>query len=135
MSGESLRDPASAAALWAGLCLLVMLLLSALVVRQRYRHRVVIGDGGVPELVRAVRVFGNAAEYLPAGLAALALLVLAGAPAGVVHLVGGGLFFGRVAHAVGLGRTTGQSVGRATGVLLTWFAYLVAGGALLFYAL
>jgi hypothetical protein len=130
-------DPgaASAAALWTGLCLLLMLVLSGLVVRQRYAQRVEIGDGGAPELVRAVRVFGNATEYVPAALAALALLVLVGAPALVVHVVGGSLFLGRIAHAVGLGRSTGVSAGRAAGVMLTWFAYLVAAGALLFHAL
>ena len=127
--------PASAAALWAGLCLLLMLVLSLLVVRQRYRHRVVIGDGGVAELVAAVRTFGNASEYVPAGLAALALLVLVGAAAPAVHLTGAALFFGRVAHAIGLSRTTGQSAGRAAGVLSTWAAYLFAAAALLFYAL
>ena len=61
-------DPATsphAAALWVGLHIFLLLTLSALVVRQRRRHHVELGDGGVPELERAIRAFGNAAEYAP----------------------------------------------------------------------
>ena len=60
-----------AAALWAGLNLLVMLILSVLVVRQRRKHRVAAGDGGVPELLQAQRAFGNASEYIPTAVAGL----------------------------------------------------------------
>ena len=96
---------AHAAALWAGLHLILLLVLSVLVVRQRRSHRVAIGDGGVPELLRAVRAFGNATEYVPAGLAALALLALVGAPPLVVHVVGGGAVRRPLSHAVGLSRS------------------------------
>lgn len=126
---------ANAAALWAGLHLLLMLVLSVLVVRQRRRHAVALGDGAVPELAQAIRVFGNAAEYVPAGLAALALLAVVQAPPLAVHLTGGVLFVGRVAHAAGLTRSGGASLPRAAGVLLTWVAYLFASITLLVYAI
>ena len=93
-----------------------------------------LGDGGVPELSRAGRVFGNATEYVPSLLIALVLLALVGAPALLVHGIGGAFFLGRVAHAFGLSRSAGISAGRALGVLLTWGGYLAAAGALLFYA-
>ena len=67
---------AHAAALWVGLHLLLLLVLSVLVVRQRQRHRVLIGDEGVPELLRARRAFGNATEYVPAAIAGLAVLAV-----------------------------------------------------------
>lgn len=127
--------PAShAAALWAGLILLLMLVLGILVTRQRQRHNVLIGDEGVPELVRAVRAFGNAAEYAPAGIAALALLALVGANALLVHAVGALMLFGRIAHAWGLSRNAGTSIGRLSGTILTWLAFLIAGALLLFYS-
>ena len=126
---------AQAAALWAGLNLLLMLVLSTLVVRQRRRHRVIIGDDGVPELVRAQRAFGNATEYIPAGIAALAVIALAGAPAWVVHAVGLVLFLGRVIHAIGLSFSAGVSIGRTVGMLLTWVAWLAAAIILIFLAL
>ena len=102
---------AHAAALWAGLILLLMLVLAVLTTRQRQRHNVLIGDGGIDELVRAVRAFGNATEYAPAGIAALGLLALTGANALLVHGVGALLLLGRLAHAWGLSRNVGVSVG------------------------
>ena len=126
---------AHAAALWAGLNLALLLTLSVLVVRQRRQHRVALGDGGVPQLAQAIRAFGNASEYIPAALAGLAILTLAGAPPLVVHATGLLLFAGRVAHAVGLTRSSGTSIGRAGGLLLTWLGYIVAAVALLFYAI
>jgi len=126
---------AHAAALWAGLLLALLLVLSVLVVRQRQRHAVVFGDGGVDAVARAARVFGNAAEYVPAGLAALAILALAGARPLVVHGVGVLLLIGRIAHAWGLSATSAASPGRTAGMVLTWLAWLIAIAALLFYSL
>lgn len=123
-----------AAALWIGLLLLLLLILSALVVRERINHRVMIGDGEVPELQRSIRAFGNATEYAPAGMAALIALAMVQAPQLVVHLAGALLFFGRVGHAVGLSHNAGQSLGRGLGTIATWLAYIFAGAALLFYA-
>jgi hypothetical protein len=126
---------AHAAALWSGLLLLLMLVLSLLVVRQRGKHEVLLGDEGVPELARASRAFGNAAEYVPAGMAALAVLALVQAPPPVLHIIGAVLFVGRVAHAIGLSLTGGPSLGRLVGMIATWLAFIFAGVALLFYAI
>ncbi len=86
---ETVVAPAGhAAALWTALNLLLLLLLSALVVRQRRRLRVAFGDAGSSELIRATRAFGNAAEYIPAGIGALAVLALVGANPLAIHGVG-----------------------------------------------
>ena len=124
-----------AVALWTGLHLVLLLVLSGLVVRQRRRHRIAIGDGGVPELARALRAFGNATEYVPGGLVALAALALAGAEPPIVHAIGATLFAGRVAHGVGLTLTAGPSIGRMVGMLLTWIAYLAAAICLLLFSM
>jgi uncharacterized protein len=124
-----------AAALWTGLHLVLLLVLSGLVVRQRQRHKVVFGDEGVPELAQAIRAFGNAAEYVPPGLVGLAVLALVGAPPLAVHVAGAILFAGRVSHAIGLSSTGGASFPRSIGMLLTWTAYVFLAAALLFYAL
>lgn len=126
---------AHAAAFWAGLCLILLVVLSVLVTRQRRKHSVVIGDGGVPDLERAIRAFGNATEYVPAALAGLGILGLAGAHPLVVHPVGFLLFAGRVMHAVGLSRSSGVSWLRTYGVLATWVAYIALAAALIFYAI
>jgi uncharacterized membrane protein YecN with MAPEG domain len=127
---------AHAAAFWVGLHLILMLVLSVLVVRQRRAHGVVLGDAAIPQLTQAVRAFGNATEYVPGGLIAVAVLAMVGPNSPmVVHAVGLTLFVGRVAHAVGLSRSGGSSVLRSAGVIATWLAYIVAGVALVFYAI
>ena len=125
---------AQAAALWTGLHLILLLVLSVLVTRQRRKHHVEIGDGGVPALNQAIRAFGNAAEYVPAALIGLGVLALAGAMPLLIHPIGFLLFAGRVMHAVGLSRSTGVSWLRTAGVLATWVAYIALAAALLFYA-
>ncbi|OXE35191.1 MAG: glutathione S-transferase [Phenylobacterium zucineum] len=124
-----------AAALWAGLHLLLILALSIQVVQQRRKHKVLIGDEGIPEMVQAVRALGNAVEYVPPALVGLAILALAGAAPVVIHLTGFVLFTGRFLHAVGLSRSGGASFSRTIGMILTWVAFLFLIVALLFYAL
>nr|WP_295107726.1 MAPEG family protein [uncultured Caulobacter sp.] len=124
-----------AAALWAGLHLFLLLILSLLVVRLRQKHKVALGDEGIPELARAIRAFGNATEYVPTGVASLAVLAVAGASPLTVHVVGFVLFAGRVVHAVGLSNSGGASVARSIGMVATWLAYIFAGVALLLSAI
>ena len=126
---------AHAAALWTGLHLILLLVLSVLVVRLRQKHKVALGDEGIPELARAIRAFGNATEYVPAGLIALAVLAINEDSALTVHIVGLLLFSGRLIHAFGLSNSGGTSLPRAIGIVLTWVAYVFAAVALLFYAI
>jgi uncharacterized membrane protein YecN with MAPEG domain len=124
-----------AAALWAGLHLFLLLILSLLVVRLRQKHKVALGDEGIPELARAIRAFGNATEYVPTGVASLAVLAVAGASPLTVHVVGLVLFAGRAIHAFGLSTNGGASIGRSIGMVATWLAYIFAGVALLLSAI
>jgi uncharacterized membrane protein YecN with MAPEG domain len=124
-----------AAALWAGLHVFLMLTLSLLVVRQRQKHKVALGDEGIPELARAIRAFGNASEYVPTALVAIAVLAVVDAPPLAIHVAGFVLFAGRVVHAVGLSNSGGASIPRALGIVATWLAYIFVGVALLFYAI
>jgi hypothetical protein len=124
-----------AAALWVGLHLILLLVLSMLVVRQRRRHQVELGHGDIPELNRAIRAFGNATEYVPAGLVAVVVLAMAGAPILVIHALGLTLLAGRILHAVGLSRSGAASLPRAAGLLITWLAYILGAVTLIFYAI
>ncbi len=133
---ETVLAPAGhAAALWTALNLLLMLLLSGLVVRQRRKLKVAFGDAGAPELIRASRAFGNAAEYIPAGIGALAVMAIVGVSPWAIHGVGAALFIGRVLHAFGVSLTIAPGVGRVGGMTLTWLAMLFAGVLLLVYAI
>ena len=124
---------AQAAALWSGLLILLLVVLSARVVMGRQKHRVALGDGGNDDMVLRTRVFGNAAEYIPVGIGALALLTLLGLPAYCIHAVGGVLLVGRLLHASGL--TAGKPTpGRLFGMVLTYLALIAAAGMLLVHA-
>jgi hypothetical protein len=129
------KDSAHAAALWVGLHLILLVVLAVQVTRQRRKHGVEIGDGGVPGLVQAIRAFGNASEYVPAALIGLAVLAMTGAAPVLIHIIGLTLFLGRALHAVGLSRSSGATWPRAVGALATWIAYIGAAAALLFYAI
>lgn len=125
---------AHAAALWAGLNLILMLVLSVRVVRLRRARRIGLGHAGDPELERAVRAFGNASEYVPTALLALILLVALDVSPALIHALGLTLTMGRIAHAVGLSRSGGATLARSVGVIATWLVYLTAAVFLLVYA-
>ena len=100
-----------AATLWGGLLILLLLVLSSVVVSRRRRHLIEFGDGGNPEMTPAVRAFGNAAEYIPAGICGLILLAFVGAPPLLIHGVGAGLHRGgdQIMEDVGGGRLIGHA--------------------------
>ncbi|AQR61831.1 glutathione S-transferase [Brevundimonas sp. LM2] len=125
--------PAQAAALWSGLLILLMVVLAIRVVGARRANRIVIGDGGNAQLILATRVFGNAAEYIPAGIGALAILTLLGMPAWPLHAVGGTLFLGRLIHAAGLSEKK-ATLARVVGMALTFTALIAAAGMLIVHA-
>ena len=132
---DGTNEALEAAAVWSGLLMLLLVVLAGLVVRQRGKHKVLLGEGDVPSLQQASRVFGNAIEYVPAGMAGLTLLALVGGHPSAIHTIGGGLLLGRLLHALGLSRSAGVSPGRFVGTLLTWIALLMIGTALIGYAL
>lgn len=131
---EPLMHALQAAALYSGLLILLMLVLSSLVVSGRRRHMVSFGDGGNPDLLAASRAFGNCVEYATPGMVALILLAAIGSPVWMVHAVGATLLAGRIAHALGLLFQTGPSLGRVAGMVLTWLALLSAAVALIAFA-
>ena len=102
-------------ALYAGVCALVLLALAARVIRLRWALKVGIGDGGERTLNRAIRVHGNAAEYVPIALVLLLVAELDHASPVLLHGCGGVLVAARLLHAVGLSRTAGASGPRMAG--------------------
>jgi uncharacterized membrane protein YecN with MAPEG domain len=114
--------------LYAAALTAVFIFLSSRVIRLRGRLKQGIGDGGHPELARAVRVHGNFIEYTPLGLILLLLAEGGGAPAWWIHAVGGGLLVGRIVHAWGLSGSSGSTPQRLVGMVLTFNA-LALGAA------
>lgn len=117
--------------LYAGLCGILLLALSSRVVNARRTHQIGLGDGGNPELIRAIRVQANFVEYTPLILILILLVEMGDNSAAVVHSLGGALVVARVMHAAGLSRTSGVSALRFVGTLLTWLVLAIASSILL----
>ncbi len=130
----AMMPPLLAACLWVGLLILLMVVLSLRVVLGRQRNRVSLGDGGNDQMLVLSRTFANAAEYVPAGMAALILLALVQTPVLWIHLIGGGLLVGRLIHPFGMTRPA-PNAARALGMVLTWLALIAAAVLLILSSL
>lgn len=115
--------------LFAALHALLLLVLLARVSRLRHGRRIGFGDGGDPQLARAIRVHGNFVEHVPFALLLLGLLELCGLAAAWLWIFGGALLVARLLHAVGLSRSSGASFGRFYGTALTWLVLLAMAAA------
>ncbi len=124
------------AALYAGVNILILLVLAVLVVSGRRKHKITLGDGGNEGFSRAVRAHANAAEYIPAGLVGIVLLALfdPATPIWLLHAAGISLTLGRILHGYGL-HTGTLNFGRMGGMVLTWTAYALIGGGLIWAGL
>jgi len=118
-----------ASSIYFGLLALLLVVLSVRVIQLRYRHKVEIGDGSVPELQRAIRAHANFVEYVPLALLLILMADLVGHEKLVVHVLGIALLVGRVAHALGFTSGMGPNLGRSLGVGLTMLV-LIAGAIL-----
>ena len=118
--------PVTITPIYAGLLALLFIMLSAYVIGQRRAAGIGLGDGGDATLLRRQRVHGNFSEYAPFALLLMTLAELQQAPAWQLHAIGVMLIAGRAAHAYGLNRSSGGSIGRVGGMALTLTA-LAAG--------
>lgn len=111
--------PVPITALYAGLLALLLVALALRVIRMRWKFRIGIGDGGERALSCAIRVHGNAAEYVPIALLLLLAAELDHAAPVLLHGCGIVLVAARIIHAAGLDRTAGASWQRVAGTVGT----------------
>lgn len=125
-----------AVAIYAGINILLLLVLAYLVVAGRRKHKITLGTGDNRAFERAVRAHANAAEYIPAGLVGLVLLALMepATPVWLLHAAGISLTAGRIFHGVGL-HMGDLNLGRMLGMVLTWLSYALLGGGLIWVGL
>ncbi|SFU31610.1 MAPEG family protein [Xenorhabdus koppenhoeferi] len=81
---------------------LLLIKLSLDVVKLRTQYRIAYGDGGFYELQTAIRVHGNAVEYIPISMLLLIMMEMNGAAVWMLHICGLVLLSGRVLHCFGL---------------------------------
>ncbi|HZI82761.1 MAG TPA: MAPEG family protein [Casimicrobiaceae bacterium] len=111
-------------ALYAGLLGLLLLSLAGRVSLLRSKLNVGMGHGNDPSLARAVRAHGNAVEWIVPMLLLLLVAEIDGANRTFLHLCGVVFVVSRVAHAVGLSRTSKSSGGRFWGNAGSWVVTL-----------
>ncbi len=109
---------------YVGISAVLLVILTLYIVVLRNMLKVGMGDGGQPILMRAVRAHGNFTEFTPLLLVMLLLLELGGATPGFVQEMGIAIVLGRVLHAIGLAISSGRTVPRALGVVITIAALL-----------
>ena len=107
-------------AVYAGVCALLLLVYASLISRYRMKFRVGLGDGGNAELARAIRVHGNAVEWMLPMLLLLLIAELNHTSHLLLHVCGAAFVLARIAHAVGLSRHHGESPGRKLGTVVSW---------------
>jgi uncharacterized membrane protein YecN with MAPEG domain len=117
---------ASLALLFFGLSVRVLLL--------RRQLKIGIGDARNETMLRAIRVHGNFAEYVPFTLLLALLVEISVAPALVVHAIGSCLVAGRAVHAYGVSKTPENFRFRVLGMALTFTALVGAALSLLVLA-
>lgn len=113
---------------------LLAILHSVRVIGLRRKHRVSLGDGGHDDLNRAIRVFGNFAEYVPLGLVLLAGLEFVQAPVWYMHIAGAALLMGRIFHAIGL-LGEGSLNARTVGMMLTFLSLALSAVGMTLFSL
>ena len=114
-------------AVFAAVTGLLLLVLSAQVVKYRLKYRKGLGVNEDPECEAAVRAHANLVEYAPLGLIMLAIAELNGVSGSLIYWTGMALVVGRILHAWGMiNGKGGPHWARMIGILLTWLAILVA---------
>lgn len=105
--------------IYAGFLTLLLVALSARVIRHRAVHQISLGDRNNRELRKKMRVQANFVEYAPLGLLLMLLAELQDLPDMTLHALGAMLLLGRLAHAAGMGATPQRIPLRAAGMGLT----------------
>ena len=118
-------------ALYGALNALFNIFLANQVSRMRKKHGVSIGQGEHPEMLVAIRVHSNNAEFVPLAIVLILVAELCGGSKMLLHIAGGGLLLARVAHYIGMPRKA-PNLFRFAGVGLTWLAIVGTAGYLLY---
>jgi uncharacterized membrane protein YecN with MAPEG domain len=105
--------------IYAGLCGILLVFLYLRISQRRLTTQIGLGSGGDDDLERRIRAHGNFVESVPIALILLFLFEHSGAGPAYVHAFGTVLVLSRVAHAQGISKTAGRSIGRFYGAIGT----------------
>ena len=88
--------------LTAGFCGILLIILSALVIKIRFSSHISIGDQGNTQLQTRIRTQANFAEYVPIALILMAIIESSGGSELWLKIAGIVLVLSRVLHAIGM---------------------------------
>jgi len=118
------------ASVYIAVNILMLVWFAMRVVARRFRGKISMGDGGSEDLARAIRVHGNASEYVPPMLVGLLTLAFLDSPIWSLHALGVSFTLGRLLHALGM--SGGPLIARQIGMMLTWLAMGIVSLAILY---
>jgi uncharacterized membrane protein YecN with MAPEG domain len=114
--------PLSITALYAAVLALIIIALGINVTVHRVKLKVGLGDGGNPEMLRMIRLHGNAVEYLPIAIVLMIAYELNGGWHLALHVIGVALVAGRLIQTAAMWSTEVAGPGRGSGQSLTWIS-------------
>jgi len=119
----------SLTAFYGAILALIVVALGINVTMHRVKLKVPLGDGGNPQMLRMIRLHGNAVEYIPLSIVLMAVYEINGGWHAALHIIGIALVAGRLIQTWGMWSTSMTTMGRQVGQGLTWLS--VAALALL----
>ena len=117
--------PLQLTALYAAILALIIVALGINVTVHRVKLQVSLGDGGNAQMLRMIRLHGNAVEYLPLALVLMALYELNGGLHWALHVIGIALIAGRLIQTWAMWGNDLPVPGRGVGQVLTWASIAV----------
>jgi uncharacterized membrane protein YecN with MAPEG domain len=129
------QQAAAAIGIYASLNVLILLWLTLATSQLRGRYKVLVGDNGVPHLIRIMRGHANAVENMPMMMVLMLVAALLGTPVLVLHLLGVTFTVGRALHAWHFILEKGEKWQRFVGFGLSFLAMLLATFGVLGHAL
>lgn len=111
-------------ALYAAIMAAMLLALSANVIMGRFKYKIVIGDNANNDMNQRIRMQGNFIEYVPMLLMIMLILELNNMHEWMLHSFGITLIVARALHAYGLSTTSGLSIFRFSGTVLTFSLFI-----------
>jgi uncharacterized membrane protein YecN with MAPEG domain len=107
-------------ALYASLLGILIVVLAIRVSKTRQKQQVNLGDGGKDPMLRAIRMHGNAVEYVPLTLLLMLVFEINGGSHLLLHVAGVALIVSRLLHAWGLSQSSALTPGRLAGTAIGW---------------
>lgn len=116
--------------IFAAVFSLFYVLLSANVIRHRLTSKVALGEGKNHDLLKAIRVHANFAEYVPLAIVMMWFLETITYDSRVPYALGVVLLLGRIGHVIGMSYHRRFLILRQIGILAT-FGVLLTSSVLL----